>query len=160
MLFRIVAVGRLRERYWLDGCSEYVRRLSAYAKIEVVEVPESRPGGSGTADESRSMKKEGDRILARMRAGNGAVSVALDRQGTPMDSLELAAWIESRILEGNKEITWIIGGPSGLSPEVLERVDLQLSFSKLTFPHQMIRLILLEQIYRSFRIMKSEPYHR
>lgn len=160
MLFKIVAVGRLRERYWQEGSAEYLRRLSTYTRIEVVEVPESRSECLGPADEARSMDQEGARILAKIRPRDDAIIVALDGEGISMDSLGLAGWIESRILEGKKEITWIIGGPLGLAPAVLEMADLRLSFSKLTFPHQMMRLILLEQIYRSFRIIKGEPYHR
>ncbi len=142
---RIIAVGKLRERFWQDAVAEYSKRINPYAKLEVIEVRED------------TVEKEGKEILSRMERG---INVALDQHGESMDSEELASWIKSRIVEGSKEITWIIGGPDGLSADVLKRSDLTLSLSKMTFPYQLARLILLEQLYRAFKIIKNEPYHR
>lgn len=160
MILRIVAVGRQRERHWQEATSDYLRRLKPYARVEVVEIPEARvPEGASFAEEQAAMDQEGRTILDRLRRHDGPV-IALDRMGSSMDSLELSAWLGQRILEGRNEMAWIIGGPLGLSEPVKGRADLVLSFSRLTFPHQMMRPILLEQIYRSFRILRGLPYHK
>lgn len=165
MILRIVAVGRLRERYWQDALSDYVRRLQPYARLEIIDVPEARIHESASAaEEEKAMAQEAEGILARLKRQKqerqeGPV-VALDRNGKALDSLELADWLGEQLLNGPAEIAWIIGGPLGLHPSILKRADLVLSFSRLTFPHQMMRIILLEQIYRSFRIMHHEPYHK
>lgn len=160
MILKIIAVGRLRERYWQDGAADYIRRLRPYCRLEVTEIPEARvPENASPAEEKRAMALEADAILAKLKNSGGSV-VVLDREGKSLDSLELADWLEEQILDGRGEIIWIIGGPLGLDRSILDRADLVLSFSKLTFPHQMMRLILLEQIYRSFRIIRHEPYHK
>ncbi|NYT02040.1 MAG: 23S rRNA (pseudouridine(1915)-N(3))-methyltransferase RlmH [Methanosarcinales archaeon] len=159
MIIKIVAVGKLRERFWQEGVADYARRLGAYARLEVIEVPETRVEGEAPAGVERVLAREGDAIRRKLRSREGGLVVALDRQGKAMASLDLAAWMEQKTLEGVKEITWIIGGPLGLDPALLEQADLLLSFSSLTFPHQMMRLMLLEQLYRCFKIMKNEPYH-
>ncbi|MCQ8903870.1 MAG: 23S rRNA (pseudouridine(1915)-N(3))-methyltransferase RlmH [Methanothrix sp.] len=142
---RIIAVGRIRERFWQDAASYYLKRLAPYTRLEVVEVREEDPF------------KEGSDVLAHL---GGGMTVALDEHGESMTSLELASWLQSRIVDGCGSINWIIGGPEGLSQEVLDRSDLQLSLSRMTFPYQMARIILLEQLYRAFRIIRNEPYHR
>jgi 23S rRNA (pseudouridine1915-N3)-methyltransferase len=160
MILRIVAVGRLRERYWQEAVSDYVRRLRPYGRVEIVEIPEARiPDNASPAEEEKAMEQEAEGILARQKKQEGPV-VVLDRKGKALASLELADWLGKQLLDGPSEITWIIGGPLGLDPSILKRADLVLSFSRLTFPHQMMRLILLEQIYRSFRILHHEPYHK
>lgn len=160
MIIRIIAVGRLRERYWQDAFSEYERRLRPYARLEVMEVPEARlPENPSTAEVKRSLEREAEAILERLKEHTGPI-IVLDRQGRALDSLELAAWLRRQLLEGRKEAQWVVGGPHGLAQAVLQRADLILSFSRMTFPHQMMRLILLEQIYRGFRIMRHEPYHK
>ena len=160
MIIRIIAVGRLRERHWQDAAADYARRIRPYARLEVEEVAESRlKDGASAAEESKAMQEEGRAILERLKGHDGFV-VALDRQGRSPDSLQMAAWLERMILEGQKEVALVIGGPMGLAPEVLARAECRLSFSKMTFPHQMMRVILLEQIYRGMRIMRKEPYHR
>jgi 23S rRNA (pseudouridine1915-N3)-methyltransferase len=160
MILRIVTVGRLRERYWQEAVSDYVRRLRPYGRVEIVEIPEARiPDNASPAEEGKAMEQEAEGILARLKKQEGPV-VVLDRKGKALDSLELADWLGEQILKGPAEITWIIGGPLGLHHSILKRADLVLSFSRLTFPHQMMRLILLEQIYRSFRILHHEPYHK
>jgi 23S rRNA (pseudouridine1915-N3)-methyltransferase len=160
MIIRIIAVGRIRERYWQDALADYERRLRPYSRLEVVEVPEARiPEGASAAQERISLDQEAESILGRMKGHTGPV-IILDRRGQALDSLQLAAWLEANILEGQKETQWVIGGPRGLSSKLIERADLVLSFSLMTFPHQMMRLILLEQLYRAFRIMHHEPYHK
>jgi 23S rRNA (pseudouridine1915-N3)-methyltransferase len=162
MRFNIITVGRLRERYWQDALSDYIRRLQPYARLEIIEIPESRiPESASAAEEEKAMAQEAEGILARLsRQKQDNPVVVLDRRGIALDSLELADWLGKQLLEGPAEIAWIIGGPLGLHPSILKRADLVLSFSRLTFPHQMMRLILLEQIYRSFRILHHEPYHK
>ena len=160
MIHRIVAVGKLREKHWQDAAFDYARRLRPYARMETVEVPEARiPDNASMADELKAMDQEASAILEKLKKHSGPV-IVLDRQGRSLDSKELAAWLEARILEGRSETAWVIGGPLGLAPSVLQRADLVLSFSRMTFPHQMMRIILLEQIFRSFRVMHHEPYHK
>ncbi|MFB3765109.1 MAG: 23S rRNA (pseudouridine(1915)-N(3))-methyltransferase RlmH [Methanotrichaceae archaeon] len=160
MIIRIIAVGKLRETYWQDGLADYTKRLQPFARVEIIEIPDIRiPEKASAADGAKVMAKEGDAILERLRRHTGIV-VALDRHGRTPDSLELAGWLEKQMLDGRKEIAWIIGGPLGLAEKVMLRADLVLSFSRLTFPHQMMRIMLLEQIYRSFRIIHHEPYHK
>jgi len=160
MIIRIVAVGRLKERHWQEGAADYARRLRPYARLEMIEVPEARlPAKPSPSEEMKAMDQEALAIMERLRQHSGPL-IALDRQGKMHDSLEMASWLEKQILEGRNETAWVIGGPLGLAPAVLDRADLVLSFSKMTFPHQMMRLILLEQIYRAFRIIHDEPYHK
>ncbi|MDD1730900.1 MAG: 23S rRNA (pseudouridine1915-N3)-methyltransferase [Methanosaeta sp. NSM2] len=153
-------MGRLRERHWLDGAADYARRIRPYARLEVEEVAESRlKEGASQAEEKKAMQDEGRAILEKLKGHDGVV-VALDLQGRSLESLQMASWLGRMVLEGEKEVAFVIGGPLGLAPEVLERADCSLSFSRMTFPHQMMRVILLEQIYRWMRIMRKEPYHR
>ncbi len=160
MIIKIIAVGKLREAYWQEGVADYARRLQPYARVEIIEIPDIRiPENASHADEAKVVTKEGEAILMKLKKHTGAV-VALAIHGKALDSIELAEWLEEQMIDGNKEIAWIIGGPLGLAQQVLERADLVLSFSRLTFPHQMVRLLLLEQIYRSFRIVHHEPYHK
>lgn len=160
MLLRILSVSHLREKYWQDAAADYACRLRPYARLELVEIPEARiPASTSPAEEAKAMDQEGRTTLERLEKHSGPV-VVLDRLGKALDSMELAAWLEGQALQGRGNIAWVIRGPLGLSPAVLERADLVLSSSRMTFPHQMMRLILLEQIYRSFRIMKNEPYHK
>ncbi len=160
MKIRIIAVGRLREKHWQEAAADYARRIRPYARLEVEEVAEARlKDGASQAEEKKAMQEEGRAILERL-AGHEGMVAALDREGRSLDSLQMAAWLERMILEGQKEMAFVIGGPMGLAPEALERAGCRLSFSKMTFPHQMMRVILLEQIYRWMRIIRKEPYHR
>jgi len=160
MILRILSVGRLREKYWQEAAADYARRLRHYGRVEIIEILEARiPDNASPADEEKAMAEEAKSILAKLKKQEGPV-VVLDRKGRALDSLELAEWLGKQILDGPSEITWIIGGPLGLDSSVLRRANLILSFSRLTFPHQMMRIILLEQIYRSFRILHHEPYHK
>jgi len=159
MILRIIAVGKLKEKYWKDGVADYSRRLLPYVHFEILEVPEAKmKEGISSAEEEIAMELEAKPILERLKKANSLV-VVLDRQGKPLSSLEMAKILEEQILDG-RDVTWIIGGPLGLAPSLIKRADLILSFSNLTFPHQMIRLILFEQIYRCFRIIRHEPYHK
>jgi 23S rRNA (pseudouridine1915-N3)-methyltransferase len=160
MIIRLIAVGKLKDKHWQEGVADYARRLGAYATLEVAEVSESRLAeGASPAEGQKVLAREGEALLSRLKGREGRV-VALDRMGKAFDSLELADWLKRQIIDGQKETAFVIGGTLGLAPDVLERADLIISLSRLTFPHQMARLILLEQIYRAFRIMRGEPYHR
>lgn len=160
MIIRIIAVGKIRESYWQQGIADYARRLRNYARLEVIEIPEAKVGDRAALQEEKAvMARECMAILGKLSGSDGLV-VALDRNGKEVSSLELARWLDEKRLDGTGAISWVIGGPLGLDEGVIKRADLTLSFSKLTFPHQMMRLILLEQIYRSFRIIHNEPYHR
>ena len=160
MIIRIFAVGKIREIYWQQGISDYSKRLKNYARLEVIEVPEARtPDRASPEDEKAAMAREGQALQDKLSGRDGLV-VALDRKGMEMGSLDLARWIEEKRIGSTSAINWVIGGPLGLDSELTKKADLVLSFSKLTFPHQMMRLLLLEQIYRSFRIIHKEPYHR
>jgi 23S rRNA (pseudouridine1915-N3)-methyltransferase len=160
MILRIIAVGRLREKYWQDAAADFARRLRTYARLEMVEVPEAHIKETASLAEGKlAMQEEALAILEKLKRHCGPV-IALDRKGKALDSPELASWLHKNILEGKSEAAFVIGGPLGLAPEVTERADIILSFSRMTFPHQMMRIILLEQIYRSFRIMHGEPYHK
>ncbi|MEI8004122.1 MAG: 23S rRNA (pseudouridine(1915)-N(3))-methyltransferase RlmH [Methanothrix sp.] len=153
-----MAVGRLREKYWQDAAADFSLRLRPYARLEVIEVPEAHIKAS-PAEEKKAMQEEAEAILEKLKRHSGPV-IALDRMGDVLDSPGLAAGLHKMILEGKSEIAFVIGGPLGLAPEVMQRAEMSLSFSKMTFPHQLMRIILLEQIYRSFRIMHHEPYHK
>lgn len=160
MIMRILAVGKLREKHWQDAAYDYARRLRPYARLEIGEIPEARiPQDASLAEEEIAMSQDAFAIHERLSRHSGPV-VVLDRKGRAMDSLELARWLQTGLLEGRNEIAWVIGGPLGLASSVLDRADLVLSLSRMTFPHQMARLMLMEQIYRSFKIMHHEPYHK
>lgn len=154
----ILAVGRLKERYLTEAAAEYLKRLTAYAKVDVVEV-----GNEGFAENltpagrQKVMEKEGKRLLSRLRPG--AFLVALDLKGEMISSEEMAGIFDKLALGGKSDISFVIGGSLGLSQKVLGRADLRLSFSKFTFPHQLMRIILFEQIFRWFKISRGEPYH-
>jgi len=153
-------VGRLREKYWQDAATDFARRLRPYARLEVIEVSEAHmKEAASQAEEKKAMQDEAQAILDKLKRHHGPV-IALDRMGKALDSPMLATGLHKMILEGKTEVAFVIGGPLGLAPEATQRADLLLSFSKMTFPHQMMRVILLEQIYRSFRIIHGEPYHK
>ena len=159
MNITIVTVGKLKEKYLKMGIEEFSKRLGAYAKIDLIEVADEKPPESlSDADMEIVKKKEAERILAKV--GTDAYVVALAIEGKMKTSEELAAGIESLMTYGRSKVVFVIGGSLGLHDSVLKRADELLSFSKMTFPHQMMKLILLEQVYRAFRIMKNEPYHK
>lgn len=155
----ILAVGRLKERYLAEGAAEYLKRLTPYARVEVEEInDESIPEHLSPAECERVKEKEGERLLRRLR--QDTYLIALDLRGRMYSSEEMAGVFGKLALEGRSDITFAIGGSLGLPKTVLERADLLLSFSKLTFPHQLMRIVLLEQIFRWFKIARGEPYHK
>ena len=159
MNITIVSVGKLKEKYLKQGIAEYLKRLSAYAKVKIIEVPDEKAPESLSASEEQEVKqKEGDRILAKVTPDTYVIT--LDLQGKMLTSEQLAEKLEDLATYGKSKIAFVIGGSLGLSDDVRKRSDYALSFSKMTSPHQLMRLILLEQIYRGFKIMRGEPYHK
>jgi 23S rRNA (pseudouridine1915-N3)-methyltransferase len=159
MQIRVVAVGRCKEKFLQDGIAEYEKRLRPYVKLQIVEIPEEkRPAAASPSTETLVKEKEGERILAAVP--RGAFVIALAIQGQDWSSIALAEALSHREMEGQNHVAFIIGGDLGLSPAVLGACDLRLSLSKMTFTHPMARLILIEQIYRAFRILRGEPYHK
>lgn len=159
MNITIVSVGKLKEKYLKMGIEEYTKRLGAYTKIDIVEVADEKaPESLSEADMEIVKKKEADRILAKIGADAHVVALAIE--GKQMTSEELAANIESLMTYGKSKIVFVIGGSLGLHDDVIKRADELLSFSKMTFPHQLMKLVLVEQVYRAFRIMRNEPYHK
>lgn len=159
MNISIISVGKLKEKYLKMGIDEYVKRLGAYAKIDIIEVPDEKaPEQLSQAEMEIVKQKEGERILAKVSDGMHVIALAID--GKMKSSEELAAALESLMTYGTSKITFIIGGSLGLHEDVLKRADEKLSFGRMTLPHQLMKLVLVEQIYRSFRIIKGEPYHK
>jgi len=155
----IVTVGKLKEKYLKMGIEEFSKRLGAYAKVNVVEVADEKaPESLSDADMEIVKKKEAERILAKVGADTYVIALAIE--GKMKTSEELAGDLESLMTYGRSKVAFVIGGSLGLHDSVIKRADELLSFSKMTFPHQMMKLILLEQVYRAFRIMKNEPYHK
>ena len=159
MNIRIIAIGKLKEKYWQDAVKEYSKRLGAYCSLEIIELKESMlRANASAADEEAVKKAEGEEILGRIRKNDYVIT--LEIKGKGLSSEQLADKIGGLGLEGRSDIAFVIGGSLGLSPEVSKRADFKLSFSAMTFPHQMMRVILLEQIYRSFKINRNETYHK
>ncbi len=156
---RIISVGKIKEKYFENAIKEYAKRLSRYCKLEMLEVKdEPTPEGAGIKQEKEIIDKEATGILKHIKPD--VYVIALCIEGTMLDSEAISATLSKLALQGSSNIVFIIGGSLGLSEHIKKRADLNLSFSKLTFPHQLMRIILLEQIYRSFRIMHGEPYHK
>ena len=159
MHITIIAIGKLKEKYLREGINEYLKRLQSYAKVEIIELAdEKEPYNASTAEEEQIKIKEGERIKAKIKPDSYLIALAIE--GKQFTSPALAQKLDFLASSGNSHLTFVIGGSLGLSDEILKSADLLLSFSELTFPHQLMRLILLEQIYRSFRIIKGEPYHK
>ncbi|MGX8773688.1 MAG: 23S rRNA (pseudouridine(1915)-N(3))-methyltransferase RlmH [Bacillota bacterium] len=159
MNIKIIAVGKLKESYWRDAVSEYSKRLGAYCSLEIIEVKESRlRANPSAADEEAVKTAEGGDILRHIDREDYVIT--LEIKGRGLSSEQLAEKLESLALEGKSSLTFVIGGSLGLSPEVSRRADFRLSFSAMTFPHQMMRVVLLEQIYRGFKINRNETYHK
>lgn len=158
MKITILCVGKLKEKFMKDAVNEYLKRLSKYANIEIIEIPDEKaPENLSVAQEEIVKKEEGKKILKNIK--NGYV-VALAVEGEQITSEDFSSFFENKMILGVSNIYFIIGGSIGLCKEVTDRADYKMSFSKMTFPHQLMRVILLEQIYRSFKIMKNEPYHK
>ena len=159
MRITIVTVGKVKEKFYRDAISEYVKRLGRYCTLEILEVADEKtPDSAAPALEQQIIEKEGARILSCIR--EDAYVIALAIQGKQRSSEQLAAHMNELTVRGKSNICFVIGGSLGLSSQVLKRADEQLSFSPMTFPHQLMRVILLEQVYRAFRIIKGEPYHK
>lgn len=159
MNITIVSVGKLKEKYLKMGIDEYAKRLSSYAKIDFVEVPDEKaPEQLSDAEMELVKKKEGERILAKINDGTYVIALALD--GKMKTSEQMAADLDALMTYGKSKVAFIIGGSLGLHNDVLKRADEKLCFGKMTLPHQLMKLVLVEQIYRSFRIIKGEPYHK
>lgn len=159
MKITCVVVGKIKETYYTDAVKEYAKRLSRYCKLEIVELPDEKtPDGASVAEEMAILEREGERILKALREDAYVIALAIEGKG--LDSVEFSGKIEQLGIRGVSHITFVIGGSLGLASSVMSRADEALSFSRMTFPHQLMRVILLEQIYRSFRIMKGEPYHK
>ncbi|AVP35997.1 23S rRNA (pseudouridine(1915)-N(3))-methyltransferase RlmH [Staphylococcus felis] len=159
MKITIVAVGKLKEKYWKQAIAEYEKRLSAYTKIDIVEVPDEKAPENMSGKEIEQVKaKEGERILAKIKPQSTVIT--LEIKGKMLGSEELAKELDQRMIQGASDFTFVIGGSNGLHDTVLQRSNFALSFSKMTFPHQMMRVVLLEQIYRAFKINRGEAYHK
>lgn len=159
MKITILAVGKVKESYFRDGIAEYLKRLSKYAKMEVIEVnDEKTPDNASEKEEVLIKQKEGERLLKSMKEDAYTIVLAID--GKKLDSVSLAEKIDQLGVSGVSHIQFVIGGSLGLADEVLRKADMKLSFSDMTFPHQLMRLILCEQIYRSYRIIHNQPYHK
>ena len=159
MNISIITVGKLKEKYLKQGIEEYTKRLSAYAKVDIVELADEKaPENLSETDMLIVKQKEGERILAKISPDTHVIALAIE--GSMKTSEQLAANLDRLATYGKSKVAFIIGGSLGLSQDVMKRADETLSFSKMTFPHQLMRLILVEQIYRAFRINRNEPYHK
>ena len=159
MEIRIVTVGKIKEKYLCDGIAEYAKRLSRYCKLTFCQVADEKtPDKASEALNTQIKNTEGERLMKHIREQDYVIALAID--GKSMTSEQLAGKIDGLGVRGVSHIQFIIGGSLGLSDAVLKRADEHLSFSAMTFPHQLMRVILLEQIYRSYRIIKGEPYHK
>lgn len=159
MNITIVSVGKVKDKYLKMGIEEFSKRLKSYAKVNIVEVADERaPESLSDADMEIVKKKEADRILAKIGPSDYVISLAIE--GKMKTSEELSEDLESLMTYGRSKVSIVIGGSLGLHDSIYKRSDELLSFSKMTFPHQLMKLILLEQVYRAFKIMKNEPYHK
>ncbi|MFJ8264036.1 23S rRNA (pseudouridine(1915)-N(3))-methyltransferase RlmH [Rummeliibacillus sp. NPDC094406] len=159
MSITIISVGKLKEKYLKMGIEEYAKRLSGYTKIDLIEVPDEKaPEQLSEAEMEIVKKKEGERILAKIAPDHYVIALAIN--GKMRSSEELSKDLENLMTYGHSKIAFVIGGSLGLHEDVLNRADDKLSFGKMTLPHQLMKLVLVEQIYRSYRIMKGEPYHK
>lgn len=159
MKITVLAVGKIKERFYREAIEEFTKRLSRYCRIEIIEVADEKtPDKASEAQESIIKEREGERLLRYVKDTDYVCALAID--GQQLDSVALSEKLEGLGISGTSNIVFVIGGSLGLHEQVLKRADYKLSFSKMTFPHQLMRVILLEQIYRSFRIMNGEPYHK
>ena len=158
MNMALICMGKLKEKYWRDAAAEYEKRLSRFGKWETIELPDlPEPSNSSPAIEEQIKKKEGDAILAKIRDGDVVVCLCID--GKQMDSVQLSKKL-TELIDTGRRVVFIIGGSLGLSDEVVRRAQVKLSFSPMTFPHQLARIMLLEQTYRALKIAAGERYHK
>ena len=159
MDIKILAVGRLKEKFWVDACNEYLKRLKPYANVKVIEIKEGYTGNNPSDAELQSAKiAEGAKLLKYVDKTDFLITLEVEGKG--FSSEAFAEKIQGFSDEGIGSIAFVIGGSTGLAENVTEKSNLAISFSKMTFPHQLMRVILLEQIYRSYRIISHEPYHK
>ena len=159
MKITIIAVGKIKESFYREAIKELEKRLHRYIKLEIIQVADEKtPDNPSAAQKQQILTKEGERLQKYIRGDMYVIALALE--GKMLDSVELSEKIRLLGVNGTAHLAFLIGGSLGLADTVLKQADLLLSFSKMTFPHQLMRVILLEQIYRSFRIMHGEPYHK
>lgn len=159
MKISIICVGKVKEKFYTQAIQEYTKRLSRYCKLEIIELQDEKTPDHASEQVNLNIKaKEGDRILSSIKDDTYVIALAIE--GKMLDSVELSDKIDKLGISGTSHIAFVIGGSLGLDERVLNRADYKLSFSKMTFPHQLMRVVLLEQIYRSYRIMMNEPYHK
>ncbi|SCZ78246.1 23S rRNA (pseudouridine(1915)-N(3))-methyltransferase RlmH [Pseudobutyrivibrio xylanivorans] len=159
MNVKILCVGKIKEKFYRDAIDEYVKRLSKYCSVTITEVPDEKTSENASGTEIDIVKdKEGERLLKHISERDYVIALAI--LGKQMDSVAFSKFVEDLGIQGRSSLVFVIGGSLGLSDNVLKRSDFQISFSKMTFPHQLMRVILSEQIYRAMRIMKNEPYHK
>ncbi|MPW26886.1 23S rRNA (pseudouridine(1915)-N(3))-methyltransferase RlmH [Alkalibaculum sp. M08DMB] len=159
MNITIIAVGKIKEKFYAQAIEEYVKRLGRYCNLKTIEIPDEKaPENLSNADRLGVIEKEGKKILSKIPLGPTIITMEIE--GKQISSVELSKQIEEYTVNGQSHLCFIIGGSLGLSEEIKRLSQLKLSFSKMTFPHQLFRVMLLEQIYRGFRIFKGEPYHK
>lgn len=159
MNINVVSVGKIKEKYLVDGIAEYAKRLSKYCKLTMIEVPDEKaPENLSPQDEIIVKKKEGMKILSKLKENTYLIVLAID--GQQLTSEGFSKKMDKIMIDGVSDISFVIGGSLGLSDEVIQKSDYKLSFSKMTFPHQLMKMVLLEQVYRGFRIRCGEPYHK
>ncbi|NLP14158.1 MAG: 23S rRNA (pseudouridine(1915)-N(3))-methyltransferase RlmH [Clostridium sp.] len=159
MKLTVIAVGKLKEKYLKEGINEYSKRLSRFCELEIIEVnDEQAPDSLSSMQEEQAKKKEAERVIKRLKPGT--VLIILDVRGVKVSSPDLANKLNSYFISGKSHITFVIGGSLGIDKELLGMADLRLSLSDMTFPHQLTRLILLEQVFRAFKIINGETYHK
>lgn len=159
MKITVLTVGKVKEKFYRQAIEEFEKRLSRYCKLEIIEVQDEKtPDNASETEEMQIKEKEGQRLLKYIKEDAWVCALAIE--GKMLDSVELSQKMEQLGVGGTSHMIFVIGGSLGLAEEVLKRADFKLSFSKMTFPHQLMRVILLEQIYRSYRIMQGEPYHK
>ena len=159
MNIKIIGVGKLKEKYLVQAMQEYLKRLQAYAKVEVIELADEKAPENLSETQMMQIKdKEGERILAKIKDQEYVIALAIE--GKNLSSEAFAQKIENLGIQGKSQLVFVIGGSLGLSPSVMQRSNAQISFGKMTFPHQLMRVMLTEQIYRAFRIIHNQPYHK
>ncbi|MBB3110880.1 23S rRNA (pseudouridine1915-N3)-methyltransferase [Paenibacillus phyllosphaerae] len=159
MQIQLITVGKLKERYWNDAVAEYAKRLGPYAKLDLREVPDEKAPENMSAAEAEQVKvREGERILAAIKADAHVIALAIE--GETWTSEQLASHMDKQAVYGGGAFAFVIGGSLGLSSAVLARADKKLSFGRMTYPHQMMKVLVLEQVYRAFKILRGEPYHK
>lgn len=160
MLIKIIGVGKIKEKFYREAIAEYQKRMSSYNKVEIVEVADEKVPETLSEKEVDQVKNaEGERILGKIK--DDAFLVTLEINGKALDSIKFAKLIQDEMLDGfGRDMVFVIGGSNGLGDNVLARSNYRISFGKMTYPHQLMRVILMEQIYRAYRIINREPYHK